>query len=296
MRHQNPYAAQIAQLQALKFRCEVWRLIVGFVVILLITVVLSFGISGFCVWLMPEGWIIDLARGNTSSTLLVLLFSFISVIIGVQVTVRVVQKRSLRSVLGSVPLAVQQFTRVMTFLAGLMLLLLVLPPYGLEEPLEVNLSLGRWVMLLPFAIAALLVQTSSEEVLFRGFLQQSLAARFRAPWVFILIPSAIFALGHYAPEQSGGNAWIIVAWAGLFGVLMADLTARAGTLGPAIAVHFFNNFTAIVLVAPASTMNGLALYRFPFELSDTAASRPWLAVDFVMLIVCWLIGRLAIRR
>ena len=81
-----------------------------------------------------------------------------------------------------------------------------------------------------------------------------------------------------------------------FGILMADLTARAGTLGPAIAVHFVNNIVALLILGSPSGLYGLALYLLPYELSDVTALRPWLLVDCATTLVLWLVARLAIRR
>ena len=91
-----------------------------------------------------------------------------------------------------------------------------------------NLPFWTWFGLLPLSIAAVLVQTGSEEILFRGYIQQALAARFRHPAVWLLGPSALFALGHYLPAEAGDNALVITAWAGLFGVLDggSDRTGR----------------------------------------------------------------------
>ena len=82
----------------------------------------------------------------------------------------------------------------------------------------------------------------------------------------------------------------------MFGVLTADLTARAGTLGPAIALHFINNVSAMLIVSLPDDLSGLALYVVPFSLEDTAAVRAWLPVDFALMIVFWLAARLAIKR
>jgi membrane protease YdiL (CAAX protease family) len=146
------------------------------------------------------------------------------------------------------------------------------------------------------SLLVVLIQTSAEEIVFRGYIQQGLAARFKSPAVWILGPSALFALGHYLPAEAGENALLITLWAGVFGCMMADLTARAGTLGPAIAVHFFNNVTALLVFASPTSLYGLSLYLMPYEMSDGAALRPWLAVDFAMMLVTWLTARLAIRR
>jgi hypothetical protein len=54
-----------------------------------------------------------------------------------------------------------------------------------------------------------------------------------SPVSLLILPALLFAMGHSLPAEAGDNALLIALWAGLFAVLMADLTARAGTLGPA---------------------------------------------------------------
>jgi len=163
-------------------------------------------------------------------------------------------------------------------------------------PLVPNVPPGQWVLLLPLALAGVLIQVSAEEIVFRGYLQQQLAARFASPLIWMGLPSALFALGHHQPDVAGDNAWMITIWAGVFGVLMADLTARSGSLGPAIAVHFVNNVSAIVIVSLPEDLSGLSLFTTPFGMDDTEALRAWLPVDFAMMVVMWLAARLALRR
>jgi membrane protease YdiL (CAAX protease family) len=150
-------------------------------------------------------------------------------------------------------------------------------------------------LLLPLSLTGLLIQVSAEELVFRGYLQQQLAARFATPLIWAGVPALLFGLAHHDTAM-GGNVWLVVIWAGLFGLLMADLTARAGTLGPAIAVHFVNNFLGLLVIAPAETLSGLALYTYTFSLADTAMVRQLLPVDFALMLVSWLAARLALRR
>jgi hypothetical protein len=82
----------------------------------------------------------------------------------------------------------------------------------------------------------------------------------------------------------------------IFGLLMADLTARSGTLGPAIAVHLVNNVSAMLIVSMPDELSGLALYLSPFSMADEAELRAWLPVDFAWMLVSWLAARLALRR
>ncbi len=85
-------------------------------------------------------------------------------------------------------------------------------------------------------------------------------------------------------------------WATLFGLAAADLTARAGTLGPAIALHLVNNFNAIALAAPEGAFDGLALYTYPFSLASSEALIAWAPIDLMILFCSWLTARLALRR
>lgn len=237
-----------------------------------------------------------LNSGTTPFAMFLLLFSFGFMILGVAVALRVVHKRGFGGTFGNWALCFAQMRAVLTVLIVINLVIWVLPPWDMGAPLVANLSLGTWLLLLPISLLSVLVQVSAEEVLFRGYIQQQLAARFRSPFIWMLLPAILFGLGHYLPEEAGPNAQAIAIWAIVFGLLMADLTARAGTLGPAIAVHFANNVTAILIVSLPDNLSGLALYLSPFSLADTDAVQAWLPVDFGFMIVSWLAARLAIRR
>lgn len=238
----------------------------------------------------------DLITGATPLSMFVLLFSFVFMTMGVGITVRLLHGRTLRSVIGPLPLVWTDFRRVSVMMIVLLVVLVVLPPWDMGAPYVSNTAPGFWLLLLPLSLVAVLVQVSAEEIVFRGYIQQQLAARFRSPLVWMILPAALFALGHYLPAEAGKNALMIAVWAGVFGVLMADLTARSGSLGPAIAVHMWNNVSAILIVGLPDNLGGLALFHTPFSMNDTAALRAWLPVDFALMFVSWLAARLAIRR
>ena len=141
----------------------------------------------------------------------------------------------------------------------------------------------------------MLIQTGTEELLFRGYLQQQLAARFPAAWVWMGVPSLAFGMLHFSTEQYGASAWFVVIWAVCFGLAAADLTARTGNLGAAIGMHFANNAATLLLVGLYGRMDGLALYNAVVDLSQPFAQLPYLAIDSVTLLVSWLAARLILR-
>ncbi len=292
----SAYQPQDDRIAGLRGRAELWRTGITLGVIIMVTMGISLAFSAMIRLMASPQWSAELTMGATPGALLVLLGSFGFSIIGVHVGVRFVQKRSIFDLIGPMGVFWHQFGRVLLYLVALTFVLGALPPYSIGEPLIPNLPFERWLALLPLALIALLIQTGAEEVLFRGFAQQSLAARFQSKWVFLLVPSILFALGHYIPAQAGDNAVLVAVWAGVFGLAVADLTARAGSLGPAVAMHFFNNATAVLIVSTPGELSGLSLYLFPFDLSDTTTLRPWLIVDLGIIGVSWLVARLAIRR
>jgi CAAX protease family protein len=278
---------------------QLWRFALGIVLAAAIFLALSQMIFGTLFQMMkPESVRTILADGHSGQTapgMLILLFQLGLLSVTAGLVVVMVHKRRPASLIGMPGLALRQFAFVLVAMLVLMATLWILPPYDLGDALVRNMSVGRWLLLLPVALVAVLVQTSSEEIFFRGYVQQQLAARFRSPVIWMLVPAALFGVGHYLPETAGSNATTIALWAVVFGLLMSDLTARSGTLGPAIAVHFSNNISAMILTATPDEMSGLALYVLPFGISDEEQMAMWLPVDFGFMFVSWLTARLAIR-
>jgi membrane protease YdiL (CAAX protease family) len=298
MRILPDYSAHVFHTTDAKEHSEVWRTILGIVAMVGIYIALALlfnqGISELTRY--RTNFTDELMLGETPLAMYVLLASFGLISLSVFAVVRFVHKRGALTVFGPTILAVPQFLRVLGILVILGVALMILPPYGIGGDLLPNMAFGMWALLLPLSLVAVFVQISAEEIFFRGYLQQQLAARFSSPLVWMVLPSALFAIGHYQPSEAGGNAVMITVWAGLFGLLMADLTARAGSIGPALAVHFVNNVTALLITALPDSLGGLSLWHKPFGMDDEAQLRAWLPVDFAMMIVSWLAARLALRR
>ncbi len=224
------------------------------------------------------------------------LFMIGMMLISVAVVADQLHGRSFWSVTGPLRAAARDFLRVLGAMALLYLVIGLLPPWEMAAPVEPNLTPQAWLGLLPLSLLALFLQVSAEEVVFRGYLQQQLAARLRSPVLWLGLPSVLFALGHYAPSDFPGNAALIALWAGCFGLAAADLTARTGNLGAAVGLHFASNFSAVLVTALPGPLSGLALYTLGIEPADTDAIRAVLPVDLLLLFCGWLTARIALRR
>lgn len=294
------YAAHEGFVDPARVKGQLWRIPFGIVLIAAFFLTLSQMVFGTVLNLLGPGFAEEIhgdgPAGLTAGSVLFILLQLGLLGVSAGIVCVVLHNRRPMSLIGAPGLAVRQFSAVSFLLVLVVVALWVLPPYDYGDPLERNMALGRWLLLLPFGVVAVLIQVSGEELLFRGYLQQQLAARFASPFMWMFLPSALFGALHYLPQSAGSNAVTIAVFSGVFGLITADLTARAGTLGPAIAVHFFNNLQAILLTSPPDEMSGLALYVLPFGMGDEAQMAAWLPVDLGWMIVAWLAARLAIRR
>lgn len=256
----------------------------------------------------------DVLSGSTPRGLLIQLSSFAILGLAVVAVCRRLHGRDFLSLIGPPAAAVRQFLRVSLFLVTLVLLLEFLPPdLEMLEQAEMR-PLPQWLAILPLALAALLIQTGAEELFYRGYIQQQLAARYAQSWVWLVLPSLLFALAHYTPEGPQIAAVQYVIWSFFFGLAAADLTARSGTLGPAIGFHLVNNALAFLLYGDVGGVDsGLSLFLFPpFAPTDMLLPpsypvepppfdlRHFLDVPFLLELVgvgiLWVGARIALRR
>ncbi|MDS9946252.1 MAG: CPBP family intramembrane glutamic endopeptidase, partial [Planktomarina sp.] len=248
----------------------IFRLLLGLVTLTLIYLVLLTALLFALKLALGSVWVGNLRPGvvTTPGQTLTLLGSFSTMAIAVGTVVLILHHRSPTTLLGGLRPAFDQFRQSIRGLFPYLIILILL--VFSSQDMQPHLAIGTWLTLLPITLVLLMVQVGAEELVFRGYLQSQLAALNAPTFVWILLPSVAFGLLHYDPATTGDLAPWIVLWAILFGVAAADLTARYGTLGPAIAMHFVNNFAAITLMGVKDNLGGLNLYVYPFSISNSS--------------------------
>ena len=277
---------------------ELWRLLLG--MLLCLFVYLTTAISVFAVAtgivaaqegpfaVMP--FVQGIAQPDTPGKVMALLLTFTGMALGPVLAAGALHGRGPVSLLGPSRLWVRGFVAA---LAAVLVIYLPLTLLGLRlAPPEPGLPLMRWLSLLPLMVPMLFLQIFAEEVLFRGYLQQQLAARFVARWIWIGIPSVLFALLHISPI-AGANLPIVLLGVLTFAFLAADLAERTGSLGASMGLHFGNNFFGLFILATKGTITGAALFvsqspqdRVGWESLAVAAAIP------VLLAAWWLTRKL----
>lgn len=275
---------------------QIWRLLLG-----LVTSAAIYGLGIAVVFAAivavsgPQGvehWAIQMVEATGPTGTLLVLATFVGMAIGPMLAAVILHRRGAWSLFGPLPRTLRHFGIALVICALVYGASFLLPT---DIRIEPAMSRALWLSFLPMALLGVLLQTGAEEILFRGYLQQQLAARFRSPLWWMVLPSLLFAGLHYQPAVMGDNALYVVAAAGLFGLLAADLTARTGSIGAAWGFHFANNVVAILIVALDGPLSGLALYTAPVS-AAAAEIRPLILLDMATTVVTWFLIRTAVSR
>ncbi len=121
---------------------------------------------------------------------------------------------------------------------------------------------------LPYLLIALTllpIQTTAEELFFRGWIQRWLDNGKKKQWSISILSGAIFSLPHLAnPEVAGNELLFPIISYGATGFMLAWVTCRDQSLELAIGAHFANNLLAALLVSSQdSALPSVSLFSVP---------------------------------
>ena len=281
-------------------RPALWRLIVG---IILMTAIYAIGAA----LVIVAGWAIlgatsdvigfaeSVASAGDPASVALLLATFLPMALAAMIVVRWLHKRPAASLFGPRVRVLRDFGKA----AGIVALIyggLTIVGLLFVVDVEPNLSLATWLSWLPILLLGLVIQTGAEELVFRGYLQQQLAARFVSPMIWLVIPAVLFGLVHYDPVTAGANLWYVLAGVTIFGLIAGDLTAKTGSLGAAWGFHFANNAFAMLIVATQGSIDGAALFRTPYTLAEAEGFGGLIIIDALVMILAWWLVRRAVSR
>ncbi|WP_226780251.1 CPBP family intramembrane glutamic endopeptidase [Oceaniglobus trochenteri] len=293
----NRTAAVRAFLHAGRRAPQLWRLVLGCILIAICAFGWTLAPVGIAwLWRGPEAALAfaqGLQRPETPRATLILLGSFAGMAAGVALAVWLLHRRRPRSLFGPRSVLWRDFALsagvvLAVYAVGVALWLTRFTP-------DLNLDPGRWLWLVPLALAGVALQTLAEELVFRGYLTQQLAARFQSPVIWLILPALAFGAVHYDPATAGASVWVVVGSATVFGLVAADLTRRTGSLGAAWGFHFANNLLAILVLATKGTITGLSLFVTPYAVDDAQVMQRLVLGDMALLLVAWAILRRVLR-
>lgn len=179
---------------------------------------------------------------------------------GIFIAVKWLHKRKFRSLISAD--ATINFQRIIAGFGVWFLMQAILVGLGLifdANNYEFTFNPSQWFPLLISALILTPIQTSSEELFFRGYLLQALSHITRNRLVLIFVTSLLFMLPHlFNPEMQRG-AWIVLFYFG-FGALTALITLKDNRLELALGVHAANNLSFLFVTTKDSVLAAPAMW------------------------------------
>jgi hypothetical protein len=175
--------------------------------------------------------------------------SIFMMLAGLAVTVKLIHRRSLRSLISSE----DRFDWARAARAAVVWVVLAAAVAVLEhliypERYYLSFNPDRFFIYLVLVLVLTPLQCFVEELVFRGYVMQGLSLLTRRPLVIAVLSSIAFTIPHLLnPEVLEHGAAIMAANYFAIGMLLATITLRDGRLELAIGLHAVNNvFLALI--------------------------------------------------
>ncbi|MEM6623365.1 MAG: type II CAAX endopeptidase family protein [Pseudomonadota bacterium] len=205
-----------------------------------------------------------LVAGGSPVGIMVLLASFLGIWGGVWLVLSGLHGRPFRTVMGPhrEKSGIGGFWRGVMLGVGFAALSVSLTSALVGAPVKV-MSFADWApYALPIAVLVFF-QATGEELIFRGYLLQQLAVRYRSPLIWGVLPSFIFGLMHFTGGLPGGGDYFYVAVTAITGAALAVTVWRTGALWAAAGIHVGINCTAILFFGTEGILSGSQIWMFP---------------------------------
>ncbi|KST67296.1 CPBP family intramembrane glutamic endopeptidase [Mastigocoleus testarum] len=181
--------------------------------------------------------------------------NFIFFAVGIFLTVRFLHERKFLTLVSAE--AKINFRRLFVGFGAWFLILASMTIIGFvvePENFEFAFQPSQWLILLPFALILTPIQTSTEELFFRGYLIQGLSLITKKPLILMFINGILFMLPHLPnPEIQRGPAWVALYFFA-FGVFCSFVTLKDNRLELALGIHAANNLLHIFVTTKDSAL------------------------------------------
>jgi membrane protease YdiL (CAAX protease family) len=232
---------------------------------------------------IASGNLADLSRYGISPNLglFLMILPFISSLIAMALLLKPLHKRSLRETINGTKSI--RWGRVLFAAAvwGALLVIYLAIAYGMNPGnFQFSFNISSFIPLALISILFIPFQAGFEEILFRGYLAQGVAAWTRNRWFAIIIPGVLFALMHVAnPEVKEFGFWLAMPQYLLLGLVLGLISTLDDGIETAIGAHTVNNiFASIFVTSKSSALQTPALFK---QLQIDPVQENW-----IMMIIC----------
>lgn len=186
---------------------------------------------------------------NSNLYLILMIFTFFAGLVSLLVGVKYIHKRKLISVFTSrKKLDWKRVFYAFSIWGIIGLVTFFIDYFMYPNDFVLNFKPFQFFILVIISLLLLPLQTTMEEVLFRGYLMQGFGTWFKNSFVALLLTSVIFGLLHGANPEVEKLGWIVMIYYIGTGFLLGILTLMDDGMELSLGFHAANNIIAAVLV------------------------------------------------
>ena len=176
---------------------------------------------------------------------------------------------------------------------AVLLVVSVIVAYKLDPTgVSVQFKPAQFFTLMLVCVLLMPIQTSTEEILIRGYLMQGLSLAFKNGIIPLIITSLLFGFLHMENPEAKTFGWqVMLPYYSLFGLFLGILTLLDEGLELALGIHCANNVISSLLVtSPSGVLKTDAIFLVTKE-DPVAELILWACMASVTFVIFWLIYR-----
>jgi len=234
---------------------QVWRVVLAVMLMLFAWQVLGAMPSAILlVWMIFRG---QVQAGNAGSILpgmntlagfIALMLASVFFLGGIYLSLRFIHHRPFRTLVTPAPaLAWSRLFLGFGVWFGLVALMSLVEALAYPGRYVWTLDLSRFLPFLFLALIFIPIQTSAEELFFRGYLMQEIGLHWKNIWVLSTISGLVFGLPHLLNPEAAVNYPLLGFYYFAFGFSLAVITLRDGKLELALGAHAANNLFSVII-------------------------------------------------
>lgn len=226
---------------------------------------------------------------NKNIMLALLLSMFVLTFLGLWIVVKRVHLKTLTSIITAYEKV--RFGRFFFafFVWGVLLVISVILAYFLNKE-DVKIQFDPMNFIFLFVVCAIMmpIQTSTEELIFRGYMVQGLSQVFKNGIVPLAITSLLFGLVHMSNPEAKTYGWLtMLPYYSVFGFFLGAITLLDEGLELAMGIHCANNLiSSLLITSPNGVLKTDAIF---VSASENPGSEfiTWTVMALLTFIIFW---------
>lgn len=228
--------------------------------------------------------------GINKNIMLALLFSmFVFTFLGLFIVIKRVHGKKLTSVITAYDkIRYGRFFFAFFVWAGLLIISVLVAYFLDKDDVKIQFDPVNFIFLVIVCVIMMPIQTSTEELIFRGYMVQGLSQVFKNGIVPLAITSLLFGLVHMSNPEAVTYGWAtMLPYYSIFGFFLGAITLLDEGLELAMGIHCANNLiSSLLITSPNGVLKTDAIFVSSSE-NPGAEFITWTVMALLTFIIFW---------